>query len=76
MIWYGILQSLVTCNDPKFVARLFKKLRLALKFDDLTTTAYHSQASGQVGHYNKTFVAHLRHYTSNYQQTGTIMFKR
>lgn len=54
---YEIQSLRLIGNEPQFVAKLFKKLRIDLKVKDSTTTAYHPWTNGQIGRYNKTLVA-------------------
>lgn len=67
IITYGIPSFLMTASCPQFTARLFEKFCLDSKAKPVTKTVYHLQTNGQLERCDKTVVAPLRHYISDYQ---------
>lgn len=73
---YDIPKYHLTGNSPQFVSKFFETICTYLGVKQLTNTAYHSQAIGQVERYNKTIVTRLRHYVAEHQKDREIFDQR
>jgi len=66
---YGIPDSVLPDNGPKFAAVLWQGVLKALGIDTNYATAYHPQTNGKVERFSKTLVKQLRHYVSDHVVT-------
>lgn len=69
---YGIPQSVLTDNGPKFIAQLFRFVCPVFGLKLIAITAYHHQSNGQTEQYKKFIVALLRHCVSDHQNDSGI----
>jgi len=62
---YGIPDSVLSDNGPRFAAVLWRRVLKALDINTKYATLHHPQTNGQVERFNKSLVKQLRHYLSD-----------
>lgn len=73
---YRIPTHFLIHNGPQFLAKFFTSLCSFFCSHNVTTTAYHPQANGQIKSYNKTLSTRLRHYVTNTRPIRTTSYTR
>lgn len=72
---YGISESILTDNGPKFIAQFFRYVCAVLQIHRIPIMVYHPQCNGQTERYNKSIAARLRHYVSDHQNAWDLYFQ-
>ena len=66
---YGPPDTLLTNNGPQLTSTLFHGVCRLMGITNLNSTTYHSQTQGQVEWCNRSFVAQLKAYVEDHQDT-------